>query len=586
MQKLNFNYQPNNLQRIFVEKGLELLYKGTIDSFRLRLHNPKSIIKELVNNCIAARNGHLTNNEYISNSALETKKILEKGEDSLSFEKISRKYYLDLLKSVKKEHYNVVIQASNLILNENLDYQKFLILKLEEYFHNYNPTKDVFDHDIKHFLLIVHYLIIEYINQGYTKQYLYHFFRTIFVYTGDTSLTFDNRFSIWKNLCNKDEENYTVIIEVLGKSFQHKTLQKINSSYTPVNTKFRNLIPESTSNKVKKYLEEKKESNLISLEVNALDHFKSIELARSTIASDLDIYHLGYNNQLFRIEDYGAVIGSKKPEKAATLPINYQLDGYIRSSKKVFDKSLEKIKLLKDNNISEESIDKIISAVRYLRTGSESPELETKLLNYWIGLEYIFTLFNSQEKTIDVMRRYFPTCHGIIYIKRNLYDFHKALKRVEISEQITNYNDNLQYLTNFSTYNQIKSASENQLIKFRALYYQKWISDPSNINRSLNKHKDNLYWNITRLYKIRNEIVHNAAVTDNISVNVSHLKYYLTFILNSLMDFMSNSPADIDGDQKITIEDYFISQDIIYGALKGKKVDEYLKVNNPMELLS
>ena len=52
MQKLNFNYQPNDLQRIFVEKGLELLYKDTIDSYRLRLHNPKSIIEELVNNCI------------------------------------------------------------------------------------------------------------------------------------------------------------------------------------------------------------------------------------------------------------------------------------------------------------------------------------------------------------------------------------------------------------------------------------------------------------------------------------------------------------------------------------------------------
>ena len=174
MQKLNFNYQPNDLQRIFVEKGLELLYKDTIDSYRLRLHNPKSIIEELVNNCISARNGHLTNNEYTINT----------------------EYYLELLKSVKKQHYNVVIQASNLILKENRNYQELLIQKLEEYFQNYDPEKDLFESDIKHFLLIVHYLIIEYINLGYTKQYLYHYFRTIFVYTGDNLLTFNNRFEI------------------------------------------------------------------------------------------------------------------------------------------------------------------------------------------------------------------------------------------------------------------------------------------------------------------------------------------------------------------------------------------------------
>ena len=88
MQKLNFNYQPNDLQRIFVEKGLELLYKDTIDSYRLRLHNPKSIIEELVNNCISARNGHLTNNEYTINTASETRKILEKKTVKLSSQMI------------------------------------------------------------------------------------------------------------------------------------------------------------------------------------------------------------------------------------------------------------------------------------------------------------------------------------------------------------------------------------------------------------------------------------------------------------------------------------------------------------------
>ncbi|MBK7290099.1 MAG: hypothetical protein IPI78_07630 [Chitinophagaceae bacterium] len=34
-------------QRFFIEKSIELLYSGSIDSYRVRLNNPKSILEEL-----------------------------------------------------------------------------------------------------------------------------------------------------------------------------------------------------------------------------------------------------------------------------------------------------------------------------------------------------------------------------------------------------------------------------------------------------------------------------------------------------------------------------------------------------------
>ena len=49
---------------------------------------------------------------------------------------------------------------------------------------------------------------------------------------------------------------------------------------------------------------------------------------------------------------------------------------------------------------------------------------------------------------------------------------------------------------------------------------------------------------------------------------------------------MSETPSDINNDNKITIEDYFISKDIILGSLKNKTIKEYIKINNPMELLT
>lgn len=73
------------------------------------------------------------------------------------------------------------------------------------------------------------------------------------------------------------------------------------------------------------------------------------------------------------------------------------------------------------------------------------------------------------------------------------------------------------------------------IMKYRANLFQKWYQEPNKIGGSLKKHQENLIWNITRLYRIRNEIVHNAAIKNGIYTNIAHLKYYLTFILNSLL---------------------------------------------------
>ena len=153
-------------------------------------------------------------------------------------------------------------------------------------------------------------------------------------------------------------------------------------------------------------------------------------------------------------------------------------------------------------------------------------------------------LFRS--KTIDRIRKYFPISHNLIYVKRNLIDLHKTIKRLELSQYIDNYNDDLRYLLSNQTYTIITSKSESELLTYRIAYMQKWYQEPNKVQDLLRKHTDNLIWNITRLYRIRNEIVHNAAIKNGIYTNIAHLKYYLSFILNSIIDFMSEDQVQTD----------------------------------------
>lgn len=173
----------------------------------------------------------------------------------------------------------------------------------------------------------------------------------------------------------------------------------------------------------------------------------------------------------------------------------------------------------------------------------------------------------------------------MIYIKRNLIDFHKTLKRLNLDQKVTLYNDDLLYLLSNTAYEDIKRESASELLKYRANLFQKWYQEPNKIGGSLKKHQENLIWNITRLYRIRNEIVHNAAIKNGIYTNIAHLKYYLTFILNSILDFMAENAIDVDNDGKISIDDYFIAQEILFGCLQKEKLEKYIEVEIPLNFL-
>jgi hypothetical protein len=586
MQNIILNYPISNIQKLFISKGSELLYKGSLDTYRLKLHNPKTVIEELVSVC---KSSFLTNNDYAQASASELTTLLNEENDGLKFVKVNRKYFLELLKNTKKENYNRIIQACKLVLSDNTNYQEFLFDEIEKTLLTFDETQaeNIVHNEQKKLLLQLTYLFVELINKGFTKQYLYKLFQVIFIYKNEHDWLFEERYSDWKSLRDRPKENYTIIFNMVGNDFQISQLQKIDDRYEGMNSKSRKKLEKIVSERVKNFLNDNKMGKLISMTISAFDHYKALEISREKLSRDLDLYHLGLNSHIFEIDFQAAVIGTINPEKSSTIPVNYQIDGYLNKSAEPFDRLLQKVTKIKSNNIDDESYDKIFSAIRYLRTGSESPELETKLLNYWIGLEYIFTSVNSEEKTIDRIRKYYPICHSLVYAKRNLFDFHKSIIRHGISDKIKDFdfNPSIEYLTKHKTYDEILVNSTNELLKFRALYFQKWVEDPSNIANALKKHSDNLKWNLTRLYRIRNEIVHNAAIKNGIYVNISHMKYYLTFILNSILDFMSNDSIDIDNDGKITIEDYFIAQDIMLGSLKGSTLQNYLKIRFPRQIL-
>lgn len=595
MQNFNLEYSVNGLERIFLDKSIECLFSNSIDSYRLKLHNPKSLIEELITVINSSINGVLTNNDYVEFTSKELKKSLEDNNDVLIFKSISKAHYLDILSKANRNNYKLIQQSSKLILKYNQEYFHTVFDEINNILNSFTSFQDKkrkidlgkkkeFTAIKKKLIVLIDYLYCELLSIGFSKQYLYKIFQSVFIYNRNPSTNFDLQLKIFKNLITKEDENFKIIFSIKDKSFSYRDLKKIDERYFLVDKKQRNILKSVISDEGKSYIEKNISNILIGLEYSTKDHFKAVQLSIDKLSKDLDIYHLGYNNKHYKVESHCLTIGQNEPNKATAVPSNFQIDGKFNSNEIVFNNLLEKIKKLQGTNIDKDSYQKILSAIRYYRTGSESPELETKFLNYWIGLEFIFTSFYSEEKTIDRIRNYFSKCHSLIYVKRNLFDFHKTLQRLDVAPSIAGYNPDLNYLLSNITYNTIRDNTNSELLKFRADYFQKWYQEPNKINEVLDRHQNNIKWNITRLYRIRNEIVHNAAIKNGIYTHISHLKYYLSFILNSILNFMANNAVDLDNDGKISIEDFFISQEIILGCLKNQKLEKWIEIEHPNQI--
>lgn len=67
MLNINLNNSISIIERFFIERFLELVYKKTIDSYRHRLHNPKSLIKELLDTLNYVKIGKVRYDTHVPN---------------------------------------------------------------------------------------------------------------------------------------------------------------------------------------------------------------------------------------------------------------------------------------------------------------------------------------------------------------------------------------------------------------------------------------------------------------------------------------------------------------------------------------
>jgi hypothetical protein len=571
-------------EKFFVEKSLELLSKNTIDTYRLRINNPKTILYELISVIDSVNRGALRTIyvDILNQEAL----TLFNSENELVFNSITKGFFL---RSLAEKNYNNIYYAANLVISENPDYTTRLYHSIKDEINkiNQNPAYTFKDFDLLN--RYIQYFYIDLKKYGYNKQYLFNFIYAFF--SGNkASPDFDTAFSNIGTLIKRRLEKFFIYVGFNFSGIAEEIFKLDSFDLTYISRKDIEQLASTINYSFQKFVNDNPNLHFFRIEIDAVDYYTAGMLGRKKIQKTLDLLHIATDDDIFNMHSICFAYGTIAPSRGKTQSLAYQLDGYFSPTIDTYKSFIKRYKNISTTSIDPITIKKIYSTLRYLRLGTLSPEQEHKLLNYWIAIEYIFSSSNSEEKKTERLNEYYKKIHSNSYVRRLFRDLHNSIVTMKVDTQISKFsNDKLLYLLEPTT----KTEIENIKHRYPLLYYRfhtvmEKFKDSNSSLSELKRHTNNLEWNLTRIYRTRNEIVHSAATDIEAIELAAHLKYYLIFTLNALLTFLLNSPLNIDSDKQITINDFFLLESLRYDSmLKNDKLtlQELLNATNPIEYL-
>ncbi|MRG47692.1 hypothetical protein GFS24_21390 [Chitinophaga sp. SYP-B3965] len=582
-------------QRFFIEKSLELLYLGSIDSYRVKLNNPKTILEELKYCLEEFQIGRIKHFQTLKAKEKEKKALVDEASSLLNYHPnyltlgaISHKYLEQLLKTIDENNYKKVISCIEILLKENCQYLKTVIDGLEILL----TANDDNLCELEKIDTTLNILFSELISKGYSKGFLYKLVYGIFVNSLHAGKKFADHFGNFKLRISDLPGDYEVI-------FRIDTTQKVYDSISAI--PHQKLTLSDNINDIQLNGPQRREltsynapanaRKFIRCRIVATDYLAALKKARSILSEYLDVIDLGLSDEFLQLHNRALVIDSRSPQRGDFQNNVNILDGKYRVAKDHYLEFTKKLPAILNNPlVVNESKEKIKSAIRYLRLGNQSTEVEHKFINYWIGLEYLFSNYESQS-TINRIKDHFINAHSLAYVKRNVYNFKKSFSQLSGPHQslIPSYtSSNDSYLEKETFYDEVfrHLLTISPLLAYRSMKHKQSFfkaGKPANASDYIRIHKNNLEIHFTRIYRLRNEIIHDAATNTNNEQIASNLRYYLTFILNELIDFLFKPDT-----KEKSIEDYFILNEIKIGNIEhnGYLLNDLLTVDCSIGFIS
>lgn len=516
-------------QKYFIFRYLELLNKATVDTFRFRAMNSKSILHELLEVL-----------GYVEQGIWDATNIKMVCEEALGIIKndpiLKDAQYIDALKKALE---NGVTRAGSpgeqkimKVILEGLlgDLDKYLPRLIE------GIRISISDNDLVAVEWYTSTFVTELINSGHDQEFLYQVgIRAL----GRQIRDFNDLFNHLVQTVKPEKKSYTTYIKIKGN---HPNLNE-----RVLNHEFLNSLEiESTEPQVIDFITSENPKLFAVRQTEAVDPNAAAFIARSEIGYLLDILHYSNPKGTVSIDSNCLVRHNKQFGIHSSTP---ELTGYV-PDQNWFPKVTEQLSNILDlNKLDSESKDKLKGSLRYFRLSNEAVSIEQRFLNLWIALEHLVRSGVRHKSIIEPISDFLPKTLALNYIHRLGRDAIDNVKRLKIHLPVE-----IEYL--FKTrnvpefiqlcrdetklYALLDAVSQNPLLEFRLRQFSHIVKGSNTIKAAIDKNYRDIDHHLVRIYRIRNRIVHSAGHDLNIWSITANLHYYVRTVLNILLFELSN----------------------------------------------
>ena len=581
-------FTNDTLINYFKQRMVELFDRNTLDTYAVRTCNTMSMLfeaKEILNGWLV---GNVKRGETVGLCIDELIKLIsyDKWINYSVYEKDKLKTHLEAYvkcvkqiketKDKKEKDYNdarhTLFLVNQFIDQNDKNYLTSLLnaigvelLTIKTYNDNdYSKVIDNLD-------TMLSLMATELLRRGYSKIFLYKFFTSI-KHGNATDPPFEEIYSKLKSRLGN--VNFFSDVVIIRLHFKSKKIPQMANMVEEIPDEYKSVMNDA----MKGFTKKESRNRFYIVTMQAPDTNAALQKARLQLSQALDRNDMG----LLEISNQG-LVGYKDNNNNWTFHHQQYYDLNKKLPQGDNNNSLSDIiqQIDSSEHISNEVKERLNTALRHLRVGDDQVEIEQRFLNYWIGLEFLFSTPRSGDSTFSRLKEKLPKLMTLYYLKRNVSSLDKWL----IGKGLIETNVSIGTI-NESQIDAAFEASTDELLKFRIKSMKSHLLNRDKIKKYLNNHIQNLEWHLSRIYHLRNELVHEAAIKQSIVGVTSNLRYYLVFMLNLLLDFCDSQKTNSLTDD-ITMDEFFWKNELLWNRLIPEyEKEKFLNIQLPTEYVS
>lgn len=527
-------------EKVFLEAWFNLTHAQSLDSYRVRCHNGRTILEELKRELgiavakdedlavVAAEAIVIGDADHLLQSALGANWKLLRG-------------HLDTLSKAKKD------EGKNERLRVQLDYLLTDLLPglpeayLKQVLTALSASMQAADDALT--LQLAGSLASDLTARGWAVASLHSWVETHFLSQSWASLSFAERFRFFAERMQQAPEAYEVVFSLSGSS-------EVGNLGLFCGVEFSRTPPPVSPDDLRsvrhldKFLRTNAQRSFAKTEVRAVDQFSAIHEAEEKLAKCQD--RLRFNFIAMPVERWRhhVLVTRKADNKAKLVPAltsipspahHLKLDAFLEASRQLDQ-------LFSSGQLDESSRRRIEAAVRHYRLGLDARSYHDMLLNWWMGLE---TLTNTggdgrggiggkvltnavpllAHRYLNMQLRYL--C-GVVQAACEEWPAEVATMLGETPPKFLTASQLLHALQNQPVADAIKTKlAAHPWVELRWERFRVLVGDAPKLAAYLDEHESRVRWHLHRLYRLRCCLVHGTPVVTPLQLPTANLEYYL-----------------------------------------------------------